>query len=141
MEKSTLKVSQPARFDEKSGGEAFCCAAAPGGSATERRPVRMPPAIQSAEKSNVDIVPSPLIDHSAQHGLLDLGRAHSPATARLHHWHDRAEGASARKTAQSIVAAARQFGSSEQYRACPRTLKAPLPLVPSLVSYLRAQRA
>jgi hypothetical protein len=26
----------------------------------------MPPASKSAEESNVDIVPSPLIDHSAQ---------------------------------------------------------------------------
>src|SRR5215471_13139947 len=56
IEKSTLKVSHPAWLDEKSGGDAFCCAAAPAPSAAQPRPAKAPVASNFAVEARVDIV-------------------------------------------------------------------------------------
>jgi hypothetical protein len=54
-EKSTKKVSQPALFDEKSGGDAFGCATAPEASVTQATPARRLLATHFAVEANVDI--------------------------------------------------------------------------------------
>jgi hypothetical protein len=56
--KSVWKVSHPALFDEKSGGEAFCCAAAPAASEAKAKPVKMPPATNFAVEASADIFSS-----------------------------------------------------------------------------------
>src|SRR5215467_8262854 len=55
IEKSTLKVSHAALFDEKSGGDAFCCATAAAASAAHAKPAKTPAASNFAVEANVDI--------------------------------------------------------------------------------------
>src|SRR5215471_5723148 len=56
IEKSTLKVSHPAWLDEKSGGDAFCCAAAPATRAAQPRPAKAPAASNFAVEADMDMV-------------------------------------------------------------------------------------
>jgi Alpha/beta hydrolase domain len=57
-EKSVWKVSHPALLDEKSGGDAFCCAAPPAVSEAKAKPVNIPPATNFAVEVRADIFPS-----------------------------------------------------------------------------------
>src|SRR5215831_4144325 len=59
MEKSTLKVSHPTLFDEKSGGAAFCSATACAIGATAITPAKMLPASSFSLKEDKHIVASP----------------------------------------------------------------------------------
>src|SRR5258707_298565 len=51
-------VIHPTWFSEKSGGDAFCCAATCGASAAQTKPPRTPPARNLPLEKSMDIVPS-----------------------------------------------------------------------------------
>src|SRR5258706_7334259 len=51
-------VTHPTWFNEKSGGDAFCCAATCGASAAQTKPARTPPARNLPLEKSIDIVPS-----------------------------------------------------------------------------------
>src|SRR5215467_15256936 len=55
IEKSTLKVSHAVSFDEKSGGDVFCCATVPVEIAAQAKPAKTPRATNFAVEANVDI--------------------------------------------------------------------------------------
>src|SRR5262249_5487305 len=51
-------ATHPTWFKEKSGGDAFCCAATPGASAAQTKPVKTLPAGNRPLEKRMDIVPS-----------------------------------------------------------------------------------